>query len=323
MKTIRQLSGTATACVSLLAAASAHALSFNFTYDSSLTNSLGAANAYSVQQGFATAGQFFQNTFTDPITINVGVYWGNAGGFAGDGFAASISTGYSSTYTNIRSALFNDKTTAADNTSFTSGTVAAADPFGALTNLTRANAKAIGLVAANDAPVDGKINFGSNTFSLFTLDPTNRAVAGKYDFIGVVEHELSEVMGRISWLDVPSKGNYLMDLFRYTGPGARNTSIGAGVSGVKFSYDNGTNLFTEFNAKPGGDPNDWATNNVIDSFNAYVDLPDSKGSLLPVSTTDKTVMDVIGYDLVPEPTVAALLGIGALAIVTRVRSRRR
>lgn len=301
---------------------SAHALSFNFSYDASLTNIMGAAGAYSVQQGFAAAGQYFQNTYTDPMTVNISVYWGNAGGFSGSGFASSISTGYSNTFANIRSALNTDRKTAADYTSFSSGTVAGADPFGGLTNLTRANAKAIGLVAANDGAVDGKINFGSNSWSVLNYDVNNRAVPGKYDFVGVVEHELSEAMGRIEWLDVPANGNYLLDLFRYTAANTRNTSIGAGVSGVKFSYDNGTNLFTEFNAKPGGDPNDWSTNNVIDAYNAYVDLPDSAGSRMPVTQTDNLTLDVIGYDMIPEPTVISLFGVGSVWLIVRARKRK-
>jgi hypothetical protein len=66
--------------------------------------------------------------------------------------------------------------------------------------------------------IDGSIGFSSS--AAFTYDPANRAVAGEYDFIGVVEHAITEIMGRISMLGT---GEYsLIDLFRYSAPGVHN-----------------------------------------------------------------------------------------------------
>ena len=50
-------------------------------------------------------------------------------------------------------------------------------------------------VLPNDLSNDGTFTFGGG-FS-YTYDPNNRAVAGKFDFIGVAMHEISEIMGRI------------------------------------------------------------------------------------------------------------------------------
>ncbi|MBV9200850.1 MAG: hypothetical protein JO320_05860 [Alphaproteobacteria bacterium] len=57
-----------------------------------------------------------------------------------------------------------------------------------------AEAKALGLRAANTSGIDGWVGFSSAAD--YTYDPDNRAVAGAYDFIGVAEHEIAEVMGR-------------------------------------------------------------------------------------------------------------------------------
>ena len=57
--------------------------------------------------------------------------------------------------------------------------------------IANAQAKALGLSPAHDPANDGTFTFNRN--SSYTFDPANRAVSGKYDFIGVVEHELSEL----------------------------------------------------------------------------------------------------------------------------------
>ena len=60
-----------------------------------------------------------------------------------------------------------------------------------------AQAKALGVIP-NDNNVDGTFTFASG--SSYTYDPQNRQVAGKFDFIAVAQHELTEIMGRASEL---------------------------------------------------------------------------------------------------------------------------
>src|SRR5207245_637655 len=84
--------------------------------------------------------------------------------------------------------------------------VPATDPTGNSTwFLSFAQAKGLGLRTANNAAVDGTFTFGQG-FS-YTFDPNNRAVAGKFDFIAVAEHEISEIMGRIGILGQPISGS--------------------------------------------------------------------------------------------------------------------
>src|SRR5207245_1188355 len=154
----------------------------------------------------------------------------------------------------------------------------------------RAEAKALRL-RADDFTIDGTFTFGGG-FS-YTYDPANRAVAGKFDFIGVAMHEFSEIMGHIPLMGENLTGSpdyMLMDLFHYTGAGVRGLNNGAGRF---FSIDNGTTLLKAFNnaAANGGDLQDWASG-TNDAFNAF-----SNSSVKnDLTSVDLRVMDVIGYD---------------------------
>src|SRR5262249_50236063 len=105
----------------------------------------------------------------------------------------------------------------------------------------------------------------------------------------------------------------LIDNFSYTGPGAKGVGNGAGNN---FSIDNGTTLLKLFNngALNGLDSRDWAPGSN-DAFNQF----SNSGVVNPVSAVDLRVMDVIGYNLVPEPGTGSLLlaGLAAFAFLRR------
>jgi hypothetical protein len=182
------------AVASLVLACSARALTINVTYDSSVTN---LGTLAQVQTAVGAAVQTIQNLYTNKSTVNITVYSANAGPFGdiGLGESSTFFTG-DFVYSDINNALRSARTTLADSNSVASLPVS--DPTGGTQPwlVATAEAKALGglNISANDPTEDGDIGFATGT--AYTFDPNNRAVSGKFDFIGVAEHEITEVMGR-------------------------------------------------------------------------------------------------------------------------------
>jgi hypothetical protein len=269
--------------------ASAWALSFNLMFDAS-TNSAPAG----FSTAFNNAIQFYETNFTDPITINLQVGWGEVAGQTlppgALGESSASQPGFFN-YSTIKSVLVADAKSAADQTAIAN--LPASDPTGGATfKISRAQGKALGLTIGDGSALDGSVGF--NSTAPFTFDPNNRAVAGKVDFIGVAEHEISEVMGRfgLSQNGAPSGRYGPIDMFRYSSPGVLDL---APTNGAYFSINGGTTTINTFNGTGGGDLSDWA-GATPDSYNFSI----TTGFQMPVTSGDLTVMDVIGYDvLVP------------------------
>jgi hypothetical protein len=281
--------------VMVVAGRTASALNINLEFDTDANYTaagLSAADITAMKAACASAAAQFTSRYSDPINVNIKVT-----ASPGTSDLGSSTTPFDTvdSYNNLRAAFAADSKTADDATTVGAGgsLPAGADPIATahIYNVTRAQAKALGL-RPNDAQNDGTFNFGGG--QKWTYDPNNRNVAGKFDFIGVAMHEYSEIMGRNSLMgDALGTGTpqyVAMDLFHYTGPGARGFGKGPGRF---FSFNNGTNLLIAFNDNTanGGDLQDWA-GPAPDSFNA-AGPPGEQDDLTPV---DLQNMDVIGYD---------------------------
>jgi serralysin len=162
-----------------------------------------------------------------------------------------------------------------------------------------AEAKALGLALAQPATdLDGYVGFSSAL--PFTYDPNNRAVAGKYDFIGVAEHEFTELMGRIDLFNatlsdgtttIPNTYS-LLDMYHYTASGVHTYT---GTTTNYFSADGGHTNLDYFNTISGGDPGDWAASAGADSYLAF--SPTDQADV--VSQADITTMNALGYENLP------------------------
>jgi len=133
-------------------------------------------------------------------------------------------------------------------------TLPTSSPFGndALL-LTLAQEKALGITPGfSVAGFDGVVGIISNEelqAGGFSADWTKAAPSSsnQYYMIGVIEHELTEVMGRVSYdgTNVNNALSYtLMDLFRYSAPGVHQTTNG---DPAYFSINNGNNVYYYWN----------------------------------------------------------------------------
>lgn len=279
------------------------------TFTANFVTNFGA-NAVAAENAWIAAANVFESNFSDNIHINITV-----DAVAGTGVFGQSSTFLNSfSYTTMRNAVVADAKTVDDATAIgAGGSVSAADPVSGTHTwwVSTAQAKALGLIADN-LNNDGTTTFG--TGNPFTF--SGPIAPGTYDFQGVAAHEISEVMGRLGisggTIGNDSNSYSLLDLFSYTGPGARGLTAGANEN---FSIDNGTTLLKLYNnaLQNGLDTRDWAPG-TNDSFNQF----SNSGVVNPVSAVDLREMDVIGYDLqqqsvVPEPSNLLLAAVGGLA----------
>jgi hypothetical protein len=261
-------------------------MNFDITYDSSTD---------SAPEGFKTTvaavAQFFESTFTDPVTVNITVKYAPLG----DDLGRSEYDLDSYSYAQIRTALSHDSTTGNDALALASLPVN--DPITVTHTyyMTPAEAKALALIGPSAAS-DGTATFNSN--ATFDFDRSDGITPGEYDFYGSVAHEFTEIMGRELNANGneaqtgPTNGYYPFDLFKYTAPDVR-TFVGT-VAGY-FSPDGGATNLNNFYPHTDGDFGDWAASAGHDSYRAFSD----PSVVNAVTSADIAVMDVLGWDAKP------------------------
>ena len=253
-------------------------------YNSSIGN-LPAAVQAEVKGAIAAAIDFYEAAITNPMTITIDFGVSSLGsGVLSD----STPTGNLVSFGALSNALAGPVAAAG-------ATLVAVNPFGsAKFYVTGSEQQALGLSVGGG--VAGDIELSTSSSIHFDYSTTDRAVAGEYDAIGVVEHEISEIMGRVAYY--PPDGYAPLDLFRYGSPGTIATGDGAAY----FSIDGGTTNLAEYNNATlthGGDAGDWSSQPgdvypVADnSFDAFT----SAGVENDVSSTDLTEMAMLGYTL--------------------------
>lgn len=306
LRPFRRLAGLAV--LSGLLAASASALTINPTFGTTFGTPFSAADMACINSVIT----LYQNTFNDPITVNITVNNMNSG------LGQSQTSFYETNYGDIHTALINDATSTDDAAALVQLTASA--PLNDATNafFSKANAHALGftgLGAEQDSVIglNAGICFNQHTAAGASANPS------KYDLFGVFCHELDEALGTVSGVG----GGELStaDFYRYNG------TAGGTLSGRSFTTSttvhawfsiNGSTALDEYNQfqhQP-GDYGDW----VVHNPGQVQDYAGTPGQLHDPNV-ELRLLDVVGYNrtAAPEPGTWAAMGIGALVLFRRRR----
>ena len=348
--TIKSVSGCLAIGVALLASAPVQALLFNLT-------STGNANA---DAGFQAAANYWQSQFSDNVTVNITAgFAALAPGILGQAGSSYLATNLST----LKSALAADATSANDATmvnglpvgstysKYINGTTVnagAAHVEAGVSQLqmTTANAKAIGLLAANNPLADASITFSS--LFAFDFNRSDGIGAGLYDFIGIAIHELGHALGFTSGVDILDTNSNgagpftdvafdpYATMLDFTRCSASSQAAGAnmdwtiGTAQKDFAINGSCTALisnawsTGVNFGDGRQASHWKDNLGIGMFDPTA-AP--TGALNVVTANDLLALDVIGWNkvvvgAVPEPSSPLLFGVAALGMVVARRRNR-
>jgi hypothetical protein len=167
-------------------------MQINVSFDQNVTT-LPAGFTAAVQ----AAVQFLENTYTNPITFNLHVGYGERDGQAlgASSLGESVYNVHSYTYAQIETAMTNHAQSADQKAAV--ATLPASDPVAGSHTwwMTDVEAKAVGLIS-NTNTVDAYVGFADTSHFTFDYNRSDGITAGQYDFFGTVVHEITEVMGR-------------------------------------------------------------------------------------------------------------------------------
>ncbi|MCU0534766.1 MAG: NF038122 family metalloprotease [Hydrococcus sp. Prado102] len=193
-------------------------------------------------------------------------------------------------------------------------------------NLTRANAKALGIIGSNDSTLDGVVVM--NTLAgkpvTWNYDFTGNIQNNQLDYLSVAVHELGHNLGFISGADDPGLISVvtenagqdkpkqidgknmeyvnILDLFRYSTASALNGMPDISLNGDNkyFSINKGLTGLADF-AKGkntlGGDGYQGSHWKQQDNPVGIMDPVVRAGQIRSISTLDRRAMDIIGWNL--------------------------
>lgn len=305
-----------------------------------------AANAAALA-AFNAAAAIWESWFKDPVTVIIdadlaalppGVIGGALNSFVtpGGGYGA------------VRSLMIADNvgSVTQDVTDAIPSTLTAFTPLGVTSIspiMSQANAKALGFTVPGGA--DATITF--STAISFDFDPSDGIGAGLIDFTGVALHEIGHVLGFSSVVDqidggLTDVGFFPLDIFRFGPEAGHNPASAADFTSMFRDFRPGVAAYTDIvNAARGSGPeylmstgvltgdgrqaSHWKDNSLTSILIGLMDPTLGFGETGSITFADINALDVVGWDVVPEPhEYAAAFGLAALgfAAVRRWQARR-
>ena len=304
-----------------------------------LTFGPGLAGNIPAQQAFTRAAASWSAVLADPVTLNITVdYEPLASGILGQTNATILSGSYSEVRDLVangadsgssREALLPQLPTINQYSMYVPSNV---PTWSGNASITQANYLALG--GYHLTPSDGSITFTSN-YS-WDFDRSNGISPGSFDFEGAAIHEMGHILGFIS--DEDRVDYYLsqnqnadpyptpLDFFRF-----QTSDLGAGFDftttprimapggSQSFYYGDGSiPMATGVYNGDGDQASHWEDNMNL----GIMDPTAAPGEVLSISQNDLIAMDLIGWQVVPEPsTIILLLVAGAMMIAGHARKR--
>jgi hypothetical protein len=247
-----------------------------------------------------SAINFYECTFTDPITVTIKFQ------HMASGLGQSSTWLYPISYSTFSNALHTDAnpSSADDAAALASLPIASTNPVNGSANILvkTATIRALG-IGGSFPPTDGFD--GTISFNPAIVDVNG----GSFSLLATIEHEIDEVLGLGSSLPNFTEPQP-EDLFRYastagvrsfaTNPSATNPCTA--TPQAFFSIDGAADLYEFNNCNNDGDYGDWKTGvspQVQDAF-----ATPSAAPFLTTTSTETRALDVVGYNIVAPPSTA-------------------
>jgi hypothetical protein len=292
---------TGTAPSPTLVAAAGSNLAIDLVWDKSVASAPSGFMTAVIDSALSLVTDFSTPHATE---LYIAVGWGEIAGqsMSPSALGESESNGYLTNYATVASAL----------TANGFAPDASNEPTSAQFFVASAEAKAFDMISGTSGSatsVDGYVGFSTlaGTRDSWQYNATGTS-ATQFNLQAVVDHELTEVMGRVSMEGLTTYSGHKtytpLDLFDYS---SANTLILSNTGGY-FSDDDGSMHMGVFNNahKYSGDIADWASATSVgqsmtlpagqeDPFDAF----SSPGYNLTLSPDDLFVMQALGYGLTP------------------------
>lgn len=207
--------------------------------------------------------------------------------------------------------------------------------------LTKANAKALGFSGLDTQFGTSDATIVFNSAFNFDYDNTNGVTAGSIDFQTAATHEIGHALGFTSSVDsidtttatqLPTVSPTTLDLFRFARTGTNHPMTITGFTNDPRDLTPGddtvtSDLANEYRMSTGvtnGDGNQashWKDDGLTGQYIGIMDPTLASGTTESLTDADFRAMDLIGYDIAPEPSTIGLLVIAAgVALLMRRRA---